>query len=511
MSESELEYLSPSFDPASLTVPRLRSILVSHDISYPASAKKSQLIEIFNGQLLPRSRKILSARVRTKRTSKGITDMPSSQESTVNGDDDDDDEDDTGAMLPPPVPDISRRRSRTSGRAGTEEITDDSTGVRGQARKTVSRRSSTKHPRASDTEIATESGVKRPSVRKTRRSEVTPTPAVKVEEPEAVRMTSVEGSAFSYDNPFQSGSSPLSGPGRPSSGERTRKSFGTSGDRRKSSSGRRKTEGGATETLKIKQEDGAVVPTSKTFEPSVAKPKTPKVEVDDEMEAGEEFTPEEQLELVREHAKNGHADLLPPRRSKRQQKAGQVSRSAPWVVILALVAGYAAWWRREKIEVGYCGLGRAPSAALTNIQVPDWASFLQPECEPCPQHAYCYSGLVTRCEPEFVLKPHPMSLRGLVPLPPTCEPDGEKVRRVKAVADRAVEELRERRAKWECGELTDETGKEVPVVEIGEEELKKEVGKKRRRGMGETEFEELWKGAIGEIMGRDEVVSDIDG
>jgi len=73
-------------------------------------------------------------------------------------------------------------------------------------------------------------------------------------------------------------------------------------------------------------------------------------------------------------------------------------------------------------------------------------------------------------------------------LTPTCEPDGEKVRRVKAVADRAVEELRERRAKWECGDLVDEAGIPDVVVEIDEEDLKKEVSKKRRKGMGEAEF-----------------------
>ncbi len=435
--------------------------------------------------------------------------MPSSQESTVNSDDDD--EDDTSLMPPPPVPDTSRRKSRTSGRVETEESTEDLTAARGQAKRTSSRRSSTKHARASDTEVSTEPGVKRPLVRKTRRSEVTPTPAVKVEEPDLVGRPSLEGSAFSYDNPFQSGSSPLSGTARSSSVERTRKSLGASGERKKSSSRRRRTEGVVTETSRIKQEDGVVVPTSETFDLSVAKLRTPKDEVDDGIEPGEEFTAEEQLELVRERAKNGYTDLLPPKRKKRPQNTGRVSKSAPWVVILTLMTGYAAWWRREKIEVGYCGLGRPSSMALTNIQMPDWASVLQPECEPCPQHAYCYAELQVRCEPDFVLKPHPLSLGGLLPLSPTCEADGEKVRRVKAVADRAVEELRERRAKWECGDLVDETGKEAPVVDIEEGKLKKEVGRKRRRGMGEAEFEELWKGAIGEIMGRDEVVSDVDG
>jgi hypothetical protein len=119
--------------------------------------------------------------------------------------------------------------------------------------------------------------------------------------------------------------------------------------------------------------------------------------------------------------------------------------------------------------------------------------------------------LETWCETDFVLKPHPLAVGGVIPLTPTCEPDGEKVRRVKAVADRAVEELRERRAKWECGDLVDEAGAPQPTVEIDANELKKEVSKKRRKGIGEAEFEELWASAIGEIEGRDEVVSSADG
>lgn len=511
MSDSEVDYLSPSFNPSSLTVPRLRAILVSHDISYPASAKKSQLIEIFTDQLLPRSRKILAARARTKRTSKGITDMPSSQESTVNGDGDDDDEDGSSAMPPPPLPDTSRRRLPwNGGRLGTAGSAEDLTAATGQARMPSGRRSSNKHARASDTDISLEPGVKRPLVRKTRRSEIAPTTAIKVEEHEPVGRPSLEGSAFSYDNPFQSGSSPPSGGVRSSSIEKGRKSLGAGGERRKSSSRRRRTDGVSSETSRFKQEDGVVVPTSDTFDLPVARLRKPKAEVDG-IEAGEEFTPDEQLELTLQRATAGHTDLVPLRRKKASQSSSTVSKSAPWAVVLTLLAGYAAWWRHEKVEVGYCGLERSSSMALRNFQLPDWASVLQPECEPCPQHAYCYTGFEARCEPDFVLKAHPLALGGVVPLPPTCEPDGEKVRRVKAVADRAVEELRERRAKWECGDLVDESGKEVPAVEINEAELKKEVGKKRRRGMGEAEFEELWKGAIGEIVARDEVVSGVDG
>ncbi|KAL9593842.1 MAG: hypothetical protein Q9179_005672 [Wetmoreana sp. 5 TL-2023] len=501
-SEDEMEYLSPSFDPATLTVPKLRSILLAHDITYPASAKKPQLIELFNDELKPRSRKILAAQARVRRTSKGITDMPSSQEGTVNGDDD---SSRAGSMLPPPVPDTSRRKPRKSSRQPSEDPAADGTSTR------IARKGSTKHPRPSDTE-ASETEIKRPTARKTRRSEVAP--AVKVEEPEdhPVRPT-LEKSPFSDENPFQSGSSPLA----PS--DNRRRSAGADTDRRKSAPRRRKTEGvsvGAKD--RPPQQDGVTVPSSETFEVSVARVQktSQQDEVDSEVEAGEDFTPAEQLELVKGRAANGGLDVLPARRKTRTRRSGggTIPKSAPWMVVTALLSGYALWFRKEKIEVGYCGVGKT-SDSVAGVQIPDWASVLepvlQPKCEPCPQHAYCYENMETKCEPDFVLNPHPLSIGGLVPLPPTCEPDGEKARKVKAVADKAVEELRERNAKSECGTLTDEQGKSVRTPEIDEEELKKQVAKKRRRGMSDREFEDLWKGALGEIHGREEVVQSTSG
>jgi hypothetical protein len=231
------------------------------------------------------------------------------------------------------------------------------------------------------------------------------------------------------------------------------------------------------------------------------------------VEPGEEFTPEAQMELVRERALDEQNAVVGRRLAKKPSKS-TTSTGPIWVVLLTLLGGYATWYRQEKLAVGYCGVGREPYQIVSDKipQLPDWAVVLaEPQCEPCPQHAYCYEQLKTKCEPDFVLKHHPLSLSGLIPLPPTCEPDGEKVRRIKVVADRAVEELRERRAKWECGDLVDEKGAPLPTVEIDADELKKEVSKKRRKGMSEAEFEELWAGALGEIEGREEVESSSDG
>jgi len=98
----------------------------------------------------------------------------------------------------------------------------------------------------------------------------------------------------------------------------------------------------------------------------------------------------------------------------------------------------------------------------------------------------------------------------LVPVAPTCEPDGEKVKRVQAVANRAVEQLRDQRAKFECGELAGEAGSPEPTAEVDIELLKQEVSKRRRKAMTDEEFEELWNGAIGEIKARDEVETKVD-
>ncbi|KAL8674014.1 MAG: hypothetical protein Q9168_001599 [Polycauliona sp. 1 TL-2023] len=489
-SDDELEYLAPSFDPATLTVPKLRSVLLTHDITYLASAKKPQLIQLFNEELKPRSRKILAARSRIRRTSKGITNMPSSQESTVNGDDD-------ASMLPPPVPDTTRRRSRKSSKQPSEDPTSDKT-----ATPAVSRKDSTKHPRQSDTDLS-DAEVKRPAVRKTRKSEVQSLSKPRESKATPLRPT-LEKSPFSDENPFQSGSSPLA------PGDHRRKSTGPSVDRRKSTSRRRKTDAPID---RLPQQDGVTVPSSTTFNLSVAqRPKASRLDGPlEQVEPGEDFTPEEQLELTKDRAANGGLDLSFPRtKHARKTGSGTIPNSAPWMVLIALLSGYALWLRKEKVEVGYCGVGKI-SDSIAGLHIPDWASLLQPQCEPCPQHAYCYENMDTRCEPDFVLTPHPLSLAGLVPLPPTCEPDGDKARKIKVVADKAVEELRERNAKSECGTLNDEQGKSVRTSEIDEQDLKNKVAKSRRKDMSQRDFDDLWKGALGEIVGREEVVQNNDG
>ncbi|KAI4164883.1 MAG: hypothetical protein LQ342_001516 [Letrouitia transgressa] len=492
-SDSEMEYLSPSFNPKSLTVPRLRSILLSHDIAYPPSAKKPQLVDIFDQELVPRSKKILAARSRIRRTSKGITDMPSSQEGTVNGE-----EEDPISMPPPPIPDTPKQKHPKSARSPTGGSLPE------QAASRISRRSSHKHPRPSDTETEPETETKRPSARKTRKS-LAPNDAKLVEG--RPRRPSLDKSPFSSENPFQSGSSP------PAPGESRRRKAENSDDRRKSTSRRRKTDGMTRDArANVQQQDGVVVPSSMTFETPVIRSNGHVLinEPEEQIPAGEDFTPEEQLELAKERAQNGRLDLSISQKRKRTLKSSTIPKSTIWMILFTTLLGYALWYRREKIQIGYCGIGRA-SDAIVNIRIPEWARVIQPECEPCPQHAFCYEDLVTRCDHDYILTPHPLSIGGLIPLPPTCEPDGEKARRVRKIADRAVAELRERNAKSECGTLVDEQGKAVKSPLIDETDLKHKIAEKKRRSMGEAEFDDLWRSALGEVISRDEITSSTDG
>jgi hypothetical protein len=68
-------YLQPGFDPNNLRVAELRGILVEHDIDYPASAKKSQLVDLFNDHITPKSKRLLSAKNRIQPSTRGIIDV----------------------------------------------------------------------------------------------------------------------------------------------------------------------------------------------------------------------------------------------------------------------------------------------------------------------------------------------------------------------------------------------------------------------------------------------------
>lgn len=477
-----LEYLSPDYDLNTLTVPRLRSILVSHDIPYPASAKKAQLIRILQDEVLPQARKLLLERERVKRTSEGITDMGSRASSTVSDVDGAGRESSAAVSATP-----GRKRGRP--KRGTRASTFDEEDGVDESRLAT--------PMAEPT-----SGGRKSSSRRTRSSEIPS--SVEPEMPVKDEPVDENENFFTDDNPFQSGSPEI---GSDQQRRRTVSRDGASARKSgmklspQSPAGLRARKSETPVSVKKERVSSAKRSSyeSRASLPSPKEESEEEDEEDDEVATGEEFTPDEQLEMERNQA------ALYPTTSSRTRKQGTASKWISWLAILSMLGSFGVWWRKEKIEIGFCGIGK-PTWSLVDTNVPEWANVLEPHCEICPAHAFCYPNFQAHCEHDFILKPHPLALGGLIPLPPTCEPDSEKARRVKAVSDKAVEQLRERRAKWECGELADD-GKEAKTAEISEADLKQTVGQKRRKGMSDIEFDDLWKGALGEILGKDEVIT----
>lgn len=489
-ARGEYWYLESDVDPSRITVPELRNILLKHGITHPSSAKKPALVALFTEQVLPQATKIQRAQARTKPSTRGIEDVPSSAASTTT-----DEPDDETLLAPPPT---TKRTTRRTTRAVTEE--DEQRAPPTRRSKTPSRTIPTKHARASDAEVD-----EQPAVRRTRKSV---TPAVKQgsPEPEAWHRHDDE-SPFTQDNPFQSGSSPILPEG--ATRDRRRKTMGFEHkEKRKSDAHRRKTLHPNVDQL----DEGITVPTRRTFDMPISRitkrEEPPAAELDD-VETGEEFTPEEQLELVRERAKTGQVDILPPRRRKQASKASGTLKAFSLTLLSTAATLFGGVWRQEKFAVGYCGIGRE-STSLAGVEVPEWASPILPQCEPCPPHATCYQNLDLVCDKDFVKRDHPLSLGGLIPLSPTCEPDSEKTRRIGVVADRTVQVLRERNAKYECGD-PDADGNLVESPDVSEAELKKEISSMKRKGMSQEEFDDLFASAIGEVVRRDEIIEKGDG
>ena len=265
---------------------------------------------------------------------------------------------------------------------------------------------------------------------------------------------------------------------------------------------------------KVEQYDqGIVVPTRKTFDMPPRRSKreaTEDAEIPEDAETGEEFAPEEHRDLVRARAKNGDVDVLPPRQRRKSSDAAGTAKAFSLTLLSLIFAVFGGLWRQEKFSVGFCGVGPDSATTLGGVEVPEFAMGLLPQCEPCPPHAFCYKDLAVECEKDFVKREHPLSLNGLIPLPPKCEPDNEKTRRITVVADRAVQELRKRRAQFECKE-PDADGKIPESPEISVQELKKSLSSLKRKSWTDQAFDDLFVDAIGEAARREEVVDSGEG
>jgi hypothetical protein len=199
-ARGEYWYFEPGVDSTKITVPELRSILLKHGVGYPSSAKKPQLVALFNESVAPQAAQVQRTQARTKRTTRGIIDVPSSSSSSSNtntnsaagnGHGHGDNDTDAHTLLAPAA--ATRRTARRTPRAAAEDAED--------AARAPARAVPAKHSRALEPDVD-----ERPAARRTRKS-IAPAHKEPTPDPEAWHRPGPE-SPFTQENPFQSGSSP---------------------------------------------------------------------------------------------------------------------------------------------------------------------------------------------------------------------------------------------------------------------------------------------------------------
>ena len=407
-------YLAPGFDPNTLTVAKLRGILLKYEVDYPSSAKKSVLLDLFNTHIAPRAASLRAAAVAP--STFGMIDAGATPEKN-----------EVGAT---PARRRTRARDDDDRRRTIQPADDDDL-------RTPRRRSD---PAADDAPTPA-------TVRKTRKSLARQLGAPEADTP--------PDTPFSSYNPFQAGSPPAAEPER----RQSRRSIAPAQTPARRSlalaepeptPARRNQAPAPTPARRSlalvdptpRRSMAPVDPTPRRRQSARTQIKAEPVDSDDSDDSdalapGEEFVPEE----AAPGGARGHA---------RGFSLGRASGHALLAVITVVLAAYAAWWRAEKIEVGYCGVGGLDARRAPEPHV--LVDLLRPECEPCPAHARCYPGLVLECADDYIRRDSVLALGGLWPIPPVCAPDSEKERRVMIMSDAALDILRRNGAEQRCKE-----------------------------------------------------------
>ncbi|KAJ3940759.1 hypothetical protein N0V92_013916, partial [Colletotrichum tropicale] len=70
----DISYLHASFNPTSLTVPKLRNLLSAHEVTYTKAKNKADLLQLFEAHIVPRAAATIQAMSTVEKTDEGIVD-----------------------------------------------------------------------------------------------------------------------------------------------------------------------------------------------------------------------------------------------------------------------------------------------------------------------------------------------------------------------------------------------------------------------------------------------------
>lgn len=534
-------YLSTSFDPLTLRIAELRRIFLEHNIDFKSTAKKAELVQIFNDEVRPQAAALLRAKLSPLPSANVIETVGGASPASV-------------TMASPAKTPGGRRgpgRPRKHALPDEDEIMEakvapPSTVKRGYSRPRkvpkVEEEEDVPIPPTITKSTARRRTVNAPPVADTEDEEMvdivsTPAPNTAAKIRKSTVKAESKGPRFSDENPFQSGSPPAL---TVSPSKRRQTAIPNSSQKlappipRES---RRQTEGvltpqslsspaGSSEieftfaktanktpkTLSPIRKSGRFMPpisqlkASPAFQSAAQRIKENSLATNQllstdtkttkEVDTGEEFTAEE-------------AATLPPsrRRLVRKHKGpSTLNQVLKWTSLVGLSVGsaYGAnWYRQEKINVGFCGIDSDPIVSTPGAS--NFEELLQqvrPHCVPCPAHANCYPGFRMTCDDEFQKVNHPLSFGGLLPLAAECAPDTEKLQRIQVVVEEIVETLRDRTASVECGYTDAPTDGNVG---ISASDLKAQLLAKKSSAITAEQFETLFDHAIEEVKTREEI------
>lgn len=88
----EQNYLNPDFDPSTLRVVDLRKILLLHNVPFPLTSKKQDLVDLFKKNIAANATTILASQKKIKPSSRGILMVGDRKTSEIYNDSDEEQE-----------------------------------------------------------------------------------------------------------------------------------------------------------------------------------------------------------------------------------------------------------------------------------------------------------------------------------------------------------------------------------------------------------------------------------
>ncbi|KAG7801238.1 hypothetical protein KL944_003645 [Ogataea haglerorum] len=469
-----VEYLDPDFDPHKVTVPRLRSILVDRQIEYPSSAKKSELIQLYEEYIRPNAAKWLEDYKRSIENSVEIDEAnTSSKRSAKSSRNSTPDKRSRKSLSPAPDQTVPQKRGSEAAtpkrkklhrkNRNTEEnaVSDDAESPTVSRMEEGKPTNSMKSPLSLE-KFESESPVEEGDISDILARLVSP----KKEQPKLEKTENEMENTFEAVEDVQVPSfldEMLAGPDRILDDE--------SGDDERT----------IASAAKTMRKDSISDADSSDTEVEEAEVKVRQSEVCEVVQADDQ----QQTEMVETETIEETITVI--------ESPGEIESKAAqkwhykYALLLLPILSSLFFYRSMAVDVGFCGREgeirsvrsymptESPLLTLLANKADAFLEQLKPRCVPCPEHAICKYDSKLECKSGYTVSRPWQSLLGLIPRMEQCVYDEKRLEKIKLMTDFTLDILRRK------------NGKEMTL-----EELHNFLKATKSAGMADEDFEEYW-------------------